>query len=71
MAKVRLVIGSLILSLVVLMGAAIERSVNASLCCTDLAHCTGGACCANGGNLSGCTINCSGGGSADCLAAQE
>ena len=71
MKKARLVIGSLILSLVVLTGAAIERSVNAELCCNDLKGCTGGSCCSNGGDKLGCTINCTGGGTSVCNAAQE
>ena len=71
MKKARLVIGSLILSLVVFTSAAIERSVNAELCCSDLKGCSGGACCSNGGDKLGCTINCSGGGTIVCGGTEE
>jgi hypothetical protein len=44
-------------------------SASANLRCTDLKACAGDAQCVLGGNPTGCTISCTGGGEADCIPA--
>jgi hypothetical protein len=61
MKKKLLVAFSILLVLCMVAG-----TLKAGLYCYQLKDCSGGAGCAWGGNLNGCTITCTGGGQAEC-----
>lgn len=71
MTKKKTLIGALCLSLAVLSSVAFSeaRTTNASLYCYQLTLCKGTAGCTQGGDVSGCDINCTGGGTARCAIA--
>ena len=61
MKKKVLVACSILLVLVIVTG-----TLQAALWCFDLKNCAGAAGCYLGGNPDGCTIFCTGGGTAEC-----
>lgn len=71
MTKTKSLIGVLCLSLAVLSSVAFSevKTANAALYCHQLTLCKGSAGCAQGGDVSGCDINCTGGGTARCAIA--
>lgn len=71
MKKINSLIVGLTLSLVILLGIAVEQHVSANLPgpglgCDDLTGCRSANTCDDRGQASGCTINCENGGTVTC-----
>ena len=66
MKKLNLAIAAMALLLVFLSAQAGGVGVDAAVTCQDLTGCCGAAGCSGPGQVTGCSINCAGGGAITC-----